>query len=102
MKVEDEDYRCCHLMDNGVALPVIVMLYSAHDGLWLYTWNLYLSPNLAVTIRELVYCAVTASVNTVIPPVTLLESLVQVTMEGGPPLVTHVRMCAEFSSPLLS
>ena len=47
----------------------------------------------SVTVRLWVYCAVTRSSNTVsVPSVTVSESLVQVTLVGGPPVEIQVRV----------
>ena len=67
------------------------MVAESEDGLSLATVHVY-SPAL-VTVRVLVYCAVTGSSNTVsIPSVTVTESLVQVTVVAGPPVEIQVRV----------
>ena len=47
------------------------------------------------------YCAVSALLNTVIPPETISKSLVQVTVVAGPPMEVQVRMNSG-QSPLRS
>ena len=64
----------------------------AVDGLLLDTVHWYCPPSLPVTVRVWVYCAVAGSSNTVIPPETVSESLVQVTVVAGPPVEIQVRV----------
>ena len=45
-----------------------------------------------VTVRVWMYCAVTGLCNTVIPPETASESLVQVTLVAGPPIEIQARV----------
>ena len=67
------------------------MLAEAEDGLLLVTVQVYSPP--VVTVSVWVYCAVTGSFNTVwVPPVTVVESLVQVTVVAGPPVEIQVRV----------
>ena len=74
------------------ALPATVSCAVAVDGLLLDTLHSYCPPSLPVTVRLWVYCAVTGSSNTVIPPETVSESLVQVTVVAGPPVEVQVRV----------
>ena len=64
----------------------------ANDGLLLVTLHVYV-PH-AFTVRVWVYCAMTGSFNTVsvVPSVTVVESLVQVTVVAGPPVEIQVRV----------
>ena len=64
----------------------------AVDGLLLDTVQWYRPPSLPVSVRVWVYCAVTGSSNTLIPPETVSESLVQVTVVAGPPVEVQVRV----------
>ena len=67
------------------------MLAEAADGLLLATVQAY-SPA-TVTFRVWVYCAVTGSFNTVlVPSMTVVKSLVQVTVVAGPPVEIQVRV----------
>ena len=62
-------------------VPGSVMCFEAMDGLLLATVHVYTPPSAPVTLRVWVYCAVTGSSNTVsVSPVTVTESLVQVTV----------------------
>ena len=73
-------------------LPCTLKCAVAVDGLLLVTLHWYCPPSLSVTVRVWVYCAVTALLSTVIPPETVLEYLVQVTVVAGPPVEVQVRM----------
>ena len=64
----------------------------AVDGLLLVTLHWYCPPSLPVTVRVWVYYAVSALLSTVIPPETVTESLVQVTVVAGPPVEVQVRV----------
>ena len=64
----------------------------AVDGLLFATVHWYSLPVLPVSISVWVYCAVTGSSNTVIPPETVSESLVQVTVVAGPPVEMQVKV----------
>ena len=68
------------------------MLAEAVDGLLLDTMHMYTPA--VVTVRVWVYCAVSGSFNTVwvVPWVTVVESLVQVTVVAGPPVEIQVRV----------
>ena len=67
------------------------MVAEAEDGLLFSTIQVYTPP--VVTVRVCVYCAVSGSSNTVsVPPVTMVESLVQVIMVAGPPVEIQVRV----------
>ena len=69
------------------------MLAEAEDGLLLDTVQVYMYSPPVVTVRVCVYCAVTGSSNTVlVPSVTVVESLVQVTVVAGPPVEIQVRV----------
>ena len=74
------------------ALPATVSCAESCDVLLLDTVHWYCPPSLPVTVRVWVYCAVTGSSNTVIPPETVSESLVQVTVVAGPPVEVQVRV----------
>ena len=66
---------------------------TASDGLALVTLQVYFPPSLPVTVRVWVYCTVVALSNTVISsPMTVVESLVQVTVVAGPPMEIQVRV----------
>ena len=65
---------------------------EAVEGLLLDTVHWCCPNSLPVTVRVWVYCAVTGSSNTVIPPETVSESLVQVTVVAGPPVEVQVRV----------
>ena len=68
-----------------------VMLADAVDGLKLDTVHVYVPET--VTVRVWLYCAVTGLFNTVLVPwVTVVESLVQVTVVAGPPVEIQVRV----------
>ena len=56
------------------------------------TVHWYCPPSLPVIVRVWVYCAVTGSSNTLIPPETVSESLVQATVVAGPPVEVQVRV----------
>ena len=74
-------------------IPVTVKLLEvADEGLLLATVQVYSPP--VVTVRVWVYCAVTASFNTVSVPsvMTVVESLVQDTVVAGPPVEIQVRV----------
>ena len=59
----------------------------------LATVHVYIPPDLLVTVRVCVYCAVTGSSNTVsVPSVIVVEYLVQVTVVAGPPVEIQVRV----------
>ena len=75
-------------------LSPVAMISSAVslDGLLLDTLHWYCPPSLRVKVRVWVYCAVTGSSNSVIPPETVSESLVQVTVVAGPPVEIQVRV----------
>ena len=75
-----------------ITLPCTLNFAVAVDGLLLVTLHWYCPPSLPVTVRVWVYCAVTALSNTVIPPETVSESLVQVTVVAGPPVEVQVRV----------
>ena len=71
------------------------MVAESEDGLSLATVH----PAL-VTVRVLVYCAVTGLSNTVsVPSVTVTESLVQVTVVVGPPVEIQVRVFPDNVTP---
>ena len=72
--------------------PGRMKLAVAFDGFLLDTVNWYSPPSVSVTVRVWVYCAVSGSSNTVIPPETVSESLVQVTLVAGPPVEIEVRV----------
>ena len=83
-----------HISDTGSSfnIPSTVSCAVSVDGLLLDTLHWYCPPSLPVTVRVWVYCAVTGSSNTVIPPETVSESLVQVTVVAGPPVEMQVRV----------
>ena len=64
----------------------------AVDGLLLDTLHWYSPPSRPVTVSVWVYCAVTVSSKTVIPPETASESLVHITVVAGPPMEIQVRL----------
>ena len=74
--------------------PCMVNVLEAVDGLLFATVHLYSPGSLPVTVRVWVYCAVTGSLSTVflVPSVTVVESLVQVTVVAGPPVEIQVRV----------
>ena len=78
-------------------IPLTMMLAESEDGLLLDTVQVYSPP--VVTVRVCVYCAVTGSSNTVsvLPSVTVVESLVQVTVVAGPPVEIQVRVTWGFA-----
>ena len=83
-------------------LPVAMFSSAVSlDGLLLDTLHWYCPPIFSVTVRVWVYCAVTGSSNIVIPPETVSESLVQVTVVAGPPVEMQVRVKGGFT-PLRS
>ena len=65
--------------DGPVPLATSLSLRAVH-------WSV------GATVKVLVDCAVTESSNTVIPPETTSESLVQVTVVAGPPVEVQVRV----------
>ena len=68
-----------------------MILAESKDGLLLATIHVY-TPG-AVTVRVWVYRAVPGLSNTVlVPSVTVVESLVQVTVVAGPPVETQLRV----------
>ena len=73
-------------------LPATMKLAESWDGLLLDTVHWYSPPSLPVTVRVWVYCAVVAFSNTVTPPETTSESLVQVTVVAGPPVEVQVKV----------
>ena len=76
-----------------ITVPGSVMCFEAMDGLLLATVHVYTPPSAPVTVRVWVYCAVTGSSNIVsVSSVTVTESLVQVTVVGGPPVEIQVRI----------
>ena len=83
---------------NGTEERVLWLLVSmissavSLDGLLLDTLHWYCPLRLPVTVRVWVYCAVTGLSSTVIPPDTVSESLVQVTVVAGPPVELQVRV----------
>ena len=86
-------WKSMHDCDSLVcqAVPDRVMLAESEDGLLLDTVQVYSPP--VVTVRVCVYCAVSGSSNSVsVPPVTVMESLVQVTVVAGPPVEIQVRV----------
>ena len=56
------------------------------------TVHTYCPPYFLVTVRVWVYCAVTGSLNRVIPPATVSEFLIQVTVVAGPPVVVQEKV----------
>ena len=64
------------------------------DGLLLATVHVYVPFILPVTFRVWIYSAVVALTNrlSVVPWVTVVESLVQVTLVAGPPVDTQERL----------
>ena len=83
---------------NGTEERVLWLLVSmvssavSLDGLLLDTLHWYSPPSVPVIVRVWVYCVVTGSSNTVIPPETVSESLVQVTVVAGPSVEIQVRV----------
>ena len=83
---------------NGIELEVLWLLVSmisfavSLDGLLLDTVHWYSPPSFPVTVRVWLYCAVVAFSNTVVPPETASESLVQVRVVAGPPVEVQVRV----------
>ena len=77
---------------KSLHVPCTVSCAVAVDGLLLVTLHWYCPPSLPVTVRMWVYCAVTALLSTVIPPETVSESLIQVTVVAGPPVEVQVRV----------
>ena len=72
--------------------PCTVKLLVAVDGLLLDTLHWYCPGSLPVTVSVWVYCADSVLFNTVTPPVTSSESLVQVIVVAGPPVEIQVRV----------
>ena len=69
------------------------MLAEADDGLLLDTVQVYSPPVVTDSVRVWVYFALTGSLNTdLVPSVTMVESLVQVTVVAGPPVEIQVRV----------
>ena len=87
-----EVFRFEGIKKKFIRVPFTVSCAVAVDVLLLVTMHWYCPPSLPVTVRVWVYCAVTALLNTVIPPRTVLESLVQVTVVAGPPVEVQVRV----------
>ena len=74
-------------------IPLRVMLAEADDGLLLDTVQVYSPPVVTDSVRVWVYFALTGSLNTdLVPSVTVVESLVQVTVVAGPPVEIQVRV----------
>ena len=90
-----------HLAAHWHPLPLTVKLVEPSDGLLLDTVHLYCPPSLPVTVRVWVYCAVIGLSNTDVPPGTVSEPLVQVTLVAGPPVEVQA-MVNRGLSPLRS
>ena len=75
-----------------ILLPSNMKLLVAVDGLLFDTVHSYSPSGLPVTITVWVYFPVIGSFNTVFPPTSCAEFLVQVTLVAGPPVEIQVRI----------
>ena len=76
-------------MLKNFLLPTIVILAELLEGLLLVTVHVY-SPLVSI-VRVCMYSAVTRSIiKDIDPPVTVVESLVQLTAVAGPPVEMQV------------